>query len=65
MSAVVKIKIEVHTGFAGCTHVDYHEIDRTEWDEMSECERDEYLNDLAVAEMGNRVESCAYVVEDE
>jgi|688.fasta_scaffold1383042_1 hypothetical protein len=63
MSDTVKIKITVETGFAGATHTDYDEVDREDWEAMTEDERDEYLDEAAVTLRDNYVYCNAHVIE--
>lgn len=57
-----KIKIYVSTGFANCEHHDELDIDQEEWDSMSEREKEDLLDELAVDLMQNTITYGAYVV---
>lgn len=59
-----KIKMYVNTGFASCGHHDEFDIDQEEWDSMSEREKEDLLDELAVDLMQNTITYGAYVVED-
>ena len=61
MKDKVKIHMYVNTGFAGAKHKDFILIDRDEWEEMSEEERDDYLDDTAREYMDNCIDFGAYV----
>lgn len=65
MSEKIKVKMYVHTGFANCKHEDEFEIDRDEWEEMDEKEREKYLDDVAQDYLGNCIDYGAYAEEDE
>lgn len=60
-----KIKLYVNTGCAGCKHIDYHDIPDDEWDEMTEKEREELLDELAQDYLVNHIDYGAFVVEGE
>lgn len=62
---MIKIKVYVDTGFAGCEHVDYIEIPKTEWYAMSTVDQDRLLDDAAKELLGNNIDYGAYVVTDE
>lgn len=64
MSDVIKIKMFVNTGFAGCTHNDVLEVDRTEWEAMNEKEQAEFLEQCASDFMSNYIEFGAYVDDE-
>jgi hypothetical protein len=59
----VKIKLYIGTGYAGCDHTDYEYVDRSEWETMTEKERDAYLDEAANTHLQNNIEYSAYVVE--
>lgn len=61
----MKIKLFVNTGFANCKHEDILEIDDQEWNEMTEEEREKYMDEAAGDFMNNYIEYGAYPVEDE
>lgn len=65
MTDKIKIKVYCTTGFAGCDHVDYFELDREEWQALTEEEQREELDNFASTFMGNYIDYGAYVVEDE
>lgn len=60
----VKIQVYCNTGFSGCDHNEIIEIDRAEWDSMSQYEQDKYLDEMAETNMINHIEYGAYVLED-
>ncbi|EPB8981591.1 DUF7167 family protein [Pseudomonas aeruginosa] len=64
MSDFIKIKLFVDTGFVGGTHEYIHEVDREEWEEMNEKERDDFLEQGAKDFMSNCIDYGAYVIED-
>jgi len=64
MSDVIKIALYVGTGFAGCKHEDVYEMPREDWDSMSEKERDDLLNELAVEYRAERIECSAWVIDE-
>ena len=47
MSDTVKIRCYIHTNKVGSECTDIVEIDREEWEDMDEGERDEYLQECA------------------
>lgn len=65
MKDYVKIKLYVCTGWAGVDHVDYYEHPRDEWEAMSEAEREEVLNELAVEFLHERCKCSAWVEDEE
>ncbi|WP_447404525.1 DUF7167 family protein [Pseudomonas aeruginosa] len=58
---LIKIKMYVDTGFAGCKHEDSIEIDKGYWESLSEEGKDEYLEELAQDFLGNHIDFGAYV----
>lgn len=64
MSDQVKIRLYIGTGFAGAEHVDYEYVDRSDWDSMSEEDREKYLEEAAQDFLGNHIDYSAVVVED-
>lgn len=63
MSDVIRIKLYVGTGFAGVSHQDVYEHPREDWEEMTEKEREDFLDELAVDYRNERCECSAYVIE--
>lgn len=55
-----RIRVWVETGFAGCNHEDYYPLPDN-WDQMSEQEQQEHLDELAYEFRGNCIEYGAYV----
>lgn len=64
MSKTVKIKVVIDTPFVGGTITDYEEVDREDWDEMTEKERNDLLDDLAKDYLENNIGYWAEVVEE-
>lgn len=60
-----KIKVYVNTGFAGCTHKDIWDYDDDEWNDLTEEEKQQELNQYAMDFMNTLIECGAHVVEDE
>lgn len=61
----VKIKVYCHTGFTGCNHDFTYELPKKEWDNMSEDERNEFLNNLATENMHNHIDYGAHLIDEE
>jgi len=59
-----RIKLWISTGFAGAKHVSYENLP-DDWDDMTEKEQQEYLDEESIAYMQNCIEFGAYVVDDE
>lgn len=64
MSDVVRIKLYVGTGFAGCQHEDIIKIERKVWEEMSRKEQEAFLDESAVDFRNNVIDCSAWVVEE-
>lgn len=64
MSDTVKIKLYVGTGFAGAKHEDIYEHPRDEWEAMTDKEREEMLDELAVEYRNERIECAAWVIDE-
>ena len=58
-----RIKMHIGTGYAGADHVDFIHVP-DEWDEMTEKERQSYLDEVAKDFLGNNIEYSAWVVDD-
>ena len=54
----VRIRLYVSTGFPGSGHEGHEEVDRADWESMSETEREEYL-DRAAADYRDKCINCA------
>ena len=65
MSDVVKIQLYVGTGFANCHHKDVVEVPREEWDSLSEEQRNEMLDEMAVEFRNNYIDCSAWVIDEE
>lgn len=65
MGDVVRIKLYIGTGFASCQHEDIIEIESEVWEDMTEDERDELLDELAVDFRNNVIECSAWVIEED
>ena len=59
-----QIKTVVNTGWANCDHTQTEELPDN-WDEWSEKEQDEFLNEIAVEFLHNCCEAAAWVEESE
>lgn len=59
----VTIKMYVNTGFAGVKHEDSFEVDREDWESMSDQEKEKFLDERAVDYLHNSCECGAYVEE--
>ena len=64
MKDYVKIKMYVGTGYHGVEHEDYYEYPRDEWEAMSEDQRVQVLNDMALEFLHERCECSAWVEEE-
>jgi len=63
---VVRIKVGVSMrAVHNSTQEDILEVPRSEWDAMTDKEREEYLDQAAQDHLANEVEAYAYVAEDE
>lgn len=56
------IKTVVNTGFANATHIDYEELPDN-WDEMTQEEQENHLEEFAQDAVSNSIDACASVVE--
>jgi len=65
MNDTVKIKLLIETGFAGCDHEDFMEIDKEDWDSMTKDEQNRFLDNLAREFRDDYISCAAWVVEDE
>lgn len=65
MQDFVRIKLYVGTGFANCKHEDIIEIDKEVWEEMSEQEREDLLNEAAIDFCNNVIKCNAWVIEED
>lgn len=65
MSDMIKIRLHVGTGFAGCSHDDYEEVSRELWNAMTDTEREYHLAEAANDFLANRIEWSAWVEDDE
>lgn len=65
MSNKVKVKVFVHTGFSNAKHEDSWEVDRADWESLTEKEKEDLLDTYANDYMSNCIEFGAYVEEDE
>jgi hypothetical protein len=63
MSKNVRIKVWLDTGFANGAREQVEEIDRGLWEEMTEDEQGEYLDDCAIAMRDNYISCGAAVIE--
>lgn len=63
MSEFVRIQLYVGTGFAGASHRDIYEHPREDWEEMTEGEREAFLDELAAEYLNERCECSASVIE--
>lgn len=59
-----KIILWIDTGFAGCDRRDVEYVDDAVWAEMSEEEREEYLEDAATEYSNNYISCGAYVADE-
>lgn len=65
MRDMIRIKTGISVNWvAGSTREDFIEMPRTEWEAMTEAEREDYLNDVTSTLIANSVEAWAYVEED-
>ena len=65
MSDTIRIKAGVECSFTTATSESVYEVDRAEWEAMSEQEQQQRLDDYAQGELENSVNAYAYVEEDE
>lgn len=64
MSEVVKIKVYVGTGYASCDHSYIEDVCKEEWDRMTEADREDFLDQLAIDFRNNVIECSAWVIEE-
>ncbi|WP_223699724.1 hypothetical protein [Pseudomonas aeruginosa] len=64
MDDYVVIKCRVNTGFAGGVHEDEEHMPRDEWEEMSEKERERFLEGFAQDMVSNYIDAHAWVEEE-
>lgn len=55
--------MHIGTGYVGAEHVDFIHVP-DEWDEMTEKEREDYLDEAANEFLANQIEYGAWVVDD-
>lgn len=65
MSEVVRIKVHVGTGFAGCSHEDVWEVDREWWDSLTDVQRERAIDDFAIEFRNNVIETSVWVIEED
>jgi UV DNA damage repair endonuclease len=65
MSETIRIKAGVECSFTIAKTESVYEVDRAEWEAMSEDEREKTLDDYAQGELENSVNAFAYVLDDE
>lgn len=65
MSDVVRIKLYVGTGFAGCQHEDIIEVRKKYWKDMSKEEQEDFLDEAAVDFRNNVIDCSAWVIEED
>ena len=58
-----KLRVSLGIGYPGAKHVDEIEIDDDEWDELTEEEREEFIDQLAVDWAWNYIDIGVEVVE--
>ena len=59
-----RIKMTVSTGWANGDHVDYEELPQF-WDELSEEDKEGYLNTCATDYLNECCDSCAVLVDED
>lgn len=62
MTDTIRIKVGVEYSFTTASSESVFEVDRAEWEAMSDDEREQALNDYATGELENSVSAYAYVV---
>jgi hypothetical protein len=65
MSDIIRIKVYVSTGFAGCNHEDIYEVGREWWESLTPEQQEKELDQMAVDYLNNCVECNAWVMEDD
>lgn len=65
MSSVVRVRLHVSSGYAGANHEDVVEIDKEEWESMSEEQQNSLMDDLVIDFRNNVIECSAWVIEEE
>ena len=65
MSEFVKIKVYVGTGYDRCDYSYIEDVRKEEWDGMTEEEREDFLNQLAIDFRSNVIECSAWVMEED
>lgn len=64
MNDKVIIHVYAHTGFVGCSHNDTVEIDRSDWNLMTEGDREKFLEECAQEHLNNHIDYGAYIHEE-
>ena len=65
MSDTIRIKAGVECSFTTASTESVYEVDRAEWEAMTDEQREQALNEYAEGELSNSVNAYAYVMEDE
>lgn len=65
MNDVVRIKLHISTGFAGCDHTDVLEIDRAEWEALTPEQQQARLDEEIIEFRGDKIECAAWVMEED
>lgn len=65
MKDVVRIQVYCNTGFVNCKHNFVHEVDKAEWEALSEKEKEVYLDELATDNVWNHIDAGAYVLDED
>jgi hypothetical protein len=65
MTDMIKIRLYVSTGFAGCNREDIWEVGREWWEGLSELQKEKELDQMAIEFAFNYIDVSATVIEEE
>ncbi len=60
----MKVKLFISTGFASCNHIDFIDVQESELDGKNENEIEQYLQNLAIDFMHEKIDCSYEVIED-
>lgn len=65
MSDMIKIRLYVGTGFAGCNREDIWEVERDWWEGLSEDQKEKELDQMGMEFAFNYIDVSASVMKDD
>lgn len=65
MTDMIKIRLYVGTGFAGCSHEDIWEVKRDWWEGLTEDQKEKELDEMGMEFAFNYIDVSASVMEDD